>query len=365
MIADEIRARVKDREYREIFGRAEWVQVPFPVYPYLHDEDCLDWHEDRVPAALIPRVPGREGVLAIDRLPFETTGFFHPGESGVVLAIEARGKTEADIRLIIHQAFRTAMPHVRNHEWEITQVDGALLAHMIGLMSAGHEAGLMLQTFIYLILRVDPTSERGDPYASRALWPVMAPVVFDSEDPTALKFGMTLIHAINTASTLRLNGYPSSASQVLRDHLRNPGLLDRLLAGRGATIQQIRDHWWLDTGHTSLTISTASALLNARNLTQEIVTPTHCRGARRRGDPAPYRYHVLKIDPARARGRSESSGESGAHTALHLRRGHWKVYTPEAPLLGKHIGRWWWHQHLAGQADRLVDKDYEITAGPA
>ena len=114
--------------------------------------------------------------------------------------------------------------------------------------------------------------------------------------------------------------------------------------------------------HVSLTVSTSSALLNARNLQQETVAPPHTRGARRRGDPPPYRYHILKIDPSRARGRTHADGESEAHTALHLRRGHWKIFTPTAPLLGKHVGRWWWASHLAGQADRLVDKDYEVTS---
>ena len=243
MIADEIRARVRHDSYRTILDRVEWVQVPFPVYPYLPEEDCLDWKADRVPSSLIPRVPGHEGTLMIDRLPYQSTGFFFPGEPGAIIAIEARGKTDAEVMRLTHDAMRTAMPHIGPQpSWESPSVDGALIAHMLGLTP--HDPGIVLQTFIYLIIRVDPRTARADPYAPRALWPVMAPIVDPEIGGPQLLAGLKLIHALNTASTLKINGLTIGSTEFLKD----PAWWERLITARGATLPEVRDQWWLDTG---------------------------------------------------------------------------------------------------------------------
>jgi hypothetical protein len=357
MIGDTLRARCLDPEYRRILDKIEWVQVPYPVFPYLPDEDCLDWHEDRVPEHLIPRDHEHVGALRVDRMPFQSTGLFFPGEGGAVLSIEQYGKTDDEVRAIAHKVLNSGIPDIDVRGWHVGHVDGALIAYLIGILPSFYP-GLVLQTFCYLIVRADPRESRSDPYAARFLWPIMS-ALMDTDAPERLvQDGLRLIHAINTAGTLRVNGEPATPA-IFAD----AGRWAEYVAARGGTVQTMREQWWLDTGHMALTISTASALLNARNLKKEIVTPPHIRAARRRGDPPPYRYHVLKIDAARARARAHSEGDGDA-LALHLRRGHWKVFTPSAPLLGKHVGRWWWAAHLAGQADRVVEKDYRVD-GPA
>lgn len=64
-----------------------------------------------------------------------------------------------------------------------------------------------------------------------------------------------------------------------------------------------------------------------------------------------------------------SSGGSGSGTgkseplALHWVRGHFKDYR-ESGLFGNQKGVYWWSPYLAGQADRVVLKDYKIAPPP-
>lgn len=52
-------------------------------------------------------------------------------------------------------------------------------------------------------------------------------------------------------------------------------------------------------------------------------------------------------------------------TRLHLCRGHFKTFTESAPLLGKHVGRWWWMPLVRGdKAVGAVVKDYVIAPRP-
>jgi hypothetical protein len=107
------------------------------------------------------------------------------------------------------------------------------------------------------------------------------------------------------------------------------------------------------------------SLLNAKNVIQEPVNPPHAnRAARRRKDPPPFAYHVLKVRPFAAKIRRQGGSLSDHNVlpqAIHWVRGHFKRYTPERPLLGRHTGVFWFQPHLAGKNPRrVVAKDYEI-----
>lgn len=57
--------------------------------------------------------------------------------------------------------------------------------------------------------------------------------------------------------------------------------------------------------------------------------------------------------------------EPGSVAAIHTVRGHIKVYTAEAPLFGKFVGRVWCEPHLRGsKAQGIVTKDYSIEVPP-
>jgi hypothetical protein len=106
------------------------------------------------------------------------------------------------------------------------------------------------------------------------------------------------------------------------------------------------------------------SLLNAKNVVQESVTPSLNRAARRRGELPSFTYHVLKVRPFAAKARRQAgslSDETASLQAIHWVRGHFKRYTSEHPLLGRHTGTFWFQPHLAGRnPQRRVAKDYDL-----
>jgi hypothetical protein len=45
----------------------------------------------------------------------------------------------------------------------------------------------------------------------------------------------------------------------------------------------------------------------------------------------------------------------------YLARGHFKTYTPDAPLLGRHVGTYWWEPQVRGRKELgSVVKDYAL-----
>lgn len=82
---------------------------------------------------------------------------------------------------------------------------------------------------------------------------------------------------------------------------------------------------------------------------------------RRTGRPAT-RYWTLDIAPMRRILDTDGDAQhSGLRQALHICRGHFKTYGPDAPLFGQHTGTYWWPSHARG--DRHVGeviKDYRV-----
>jgi hypothetical protein len=107
----------------------------------------------------------------------------------------------------------------------------------------------------------------------------------------------------------------------------------------------------------------AFCLANCKNITAE-PERGYCkpRGGRK-SDRKTYRYHVLKISGSQAGSGKQSSSIGQSLTALHSVRGHFKHFTAERPLLGKHVGMYWWPQHARGDAKAgVVGKEYEVEA---
>jgi hypothetical protein len=77
------------------------------------------------------------------------------------------------------------------------------------------------------------------------------------------------------------------------------------------------------------------------------------------------RYRVLDIAPMRDVLDHEGEARSkGLRHALHICRGHFKTFTDEAPLFGKHTGQYWWPQHVRGHAgEGMVIKGYAVELG--
>ncbi len=74
------------------------------------------------------------------------------------------------------------------------------------------------------------------------------------------------------------------------------------------------------------------------------------------------KYYTLDIEPMkRVLSRDGDIENSGIKHALHICRGHFKNFTPEAPLLGRATGTYWFSSHVRGSKERgVVKKDYSV-----
>jgi hypothetical protein len=113
-------------------------------------------------------------------------------------------------------------------------------------------------------------------------------------------------------------------------------------------------------GSALLTIS----LLHCKNVDVRLVDPPERlsrKHERNHGRPLT-RYHVLDIQPMRSvLDRDGEAQTKGLRHALHICRGHFKTYTEDSPLFGKHTGTYWWAAQARGAADEgVIEKDYRI-----
>lgn len=106
----------------------------------------------------------------------------------------------------------------------------------------------------------------------------------------------------------------------------------------------------------------AISLMNCKNVTLDEQEP-HEKASRnwerKHGRPLT-RYHLLEIGEVRTSlSREGRAKEDGLKKALHVCRGHFKTYTQERKLFGKHEGTFWWPEHRRGSPERgEVQKDY-------
>ena len=103
------------------------------------------------------------------------------------------------------------------------------------------------------------------------------------------------------------------------------------------------------------------SMINCSNIGLDDETPSYPRPERRRlerKDKPLVVFKRLHIKPHKSHAPSGEHGEGGV--AVHIVRGHFKTYTAEKPLLGKHIGTYWWQPMLRGTEQRFVLKDYEV-----
>jgi hypothetical protein len=103
----------------------------------------------------------------------------------------------------------------------------------------------------------------------------------------------------------------------------------------------------------------------------------HCRNVRQ--TPATYQpqprrktsrkrpaidYHIIQLPAPKGSGRS-NPGNPGEHgsTRLHTARGHFKTYTAEKPLLGRHVGTYYWGWQVRGNPENgEIVSSYKVGA---
>jgi hypothetical protein len=112
----------------------------------------------------------------------------------------------------------------------------------------------------------------------------------------------------------------------------------------------------------------ALSLMHCRNVEIRTVEPDSgaSRAHRRRHRHRLVRYQVLDIEPMRRildRAGATDPTAGGLRRALTICRGHFKTFSPDAPLFGKHTGQFWWAPHIRGNPDAgIVVNDYRVHA---
>lgn len=110
------------------------------------------------------------------------------------------------------------------------------------------------------------------------------------------------------------------------------------------------------------------SLMHCRNVDVRTVEPDEqeSRRNRRRHGHRLVRYQTLDIEPMRRLlddAGARDPGRGGLRRALTLCRGHFKVFTEDAPLFGRHAGQYWWAPHVRGAAQAgIVINDYRVHA---
>jgi len=129
--------------------------------------------------------------------------------------------------------------------------------------------------------------------------------------------------------------------------------------------QQAGDYYAQFCFPALLTIS----FLHCRNIEIQPVTPSEkqSRSYRKKHGKELVRYHVLDIRPIRRLIDRYRRGErSDLRRALHICRGHFKTFAPDAPLLGKAVGTFWWGPQVRGSREEgIVLKDYRVSSPSA
>lgn len=104
-------------------------------------------------------------------------------------------------------------------------------------------------------------------------------------------------------------------------------------------------------------------IMSCKNIETEIVQPSgKLNKSRQKKGKKPFlSYKVLTIKaPGQRRAGSVPTG-TGTAQRVHLCRGHFKTFTAEKPLLGKHTGTYWWQPMVRGKNKKgTVVKDYNV-----
>lgn len=102
-------------------------------------------------------------------------------------------------------------------------------------------------------------------------------------------------------------------------------------------------------------------LMNCRNvsLQKESYRSRSSAPKARRAEPK-LEYHTIVLPQSKSK-RGPGLGGTHSEPAIHKVRGHFKTYTAERPLLGKHVGTYWWPWQVRGNADKgAVVSKYEV-----
>lgn len=104
------------------------------------------------------------------------------------------------------------------------------------------------------------------------------------------------------------------------------------------------------------------SLMHCKNVSTDQATVAPRGSSNRRKRIPAIDYHTIVL-PGMPRGAAQTGSEFQDVMALHRVRGHFKTYTADAPLLGKHTGKYWWGWQVRGSKKNGISvTDYKIGA---
>ena len=106
----------------------------------------------------------------------------------------------------------------------------------------------------------------------------------------------------------------------------------------------------------------AIGLMNCKNVTTTEFESTVRIGRKGHRRSPGVVYRTINV-PGYPSGTGGGSGQATDVMPLHRVRGHFKTFTPEAPLLGQHVGTYWWGWQVRGnKKNGATVTDYRVTA---
>ena len=108
-------------------------------------------------------------------------------------------------------------------------------------------------------------------------------------------------------------------------------------------------------------------ILSCKNVSLEKVDAPAALNKKRtkKGRVPIFSYNTLAVNIGKTPRKGADAGSGGQSALgsmpLHLCRGHWKEYTPDAPLFGRAVGRYWFEPHMRGNKEHGIrKKDYML-----
>jgi hypothetical protein len=106
----------------------------------------------------------------------------------------------------------------------------------------------------------------------------------------------------------------------------------------------------------------ALQLMNCKNISTRPLGSVFSRSSaqKRKGEPT-VKYQTIVLPGSQTGHHSTGRRPKQDVLALHKVRGHFKTFTPERPLLGRHVGTYWWGWQVRGNPENgVVISDYQL-----
>ncbi len=110
-------------------------------------------------------------------------------------------------------------------------------------------------------------------------------------------------------------------------------------------------------------VMAAIGLMNCKNITLERHARPHKQAKKsRRKRPDLPDYHTIVLPEKYSTLPTEKNADgTTSPIPLHKVRGHFKTYTKERPLMGKHVGTYWWGWQARGKSESgKIVADYQV-----